>query len=230
MENKNIRNIIIDTDGVIFTLDIANALKKSFPDLDTQGINIIAESILEDDTHIAYSKGELSLEEASERISENLNIKHENLNCTKDSIIQLIEKTNVQVTEGIWELLEKLKAKGVNLYLLPKTGLDLVKRYKKEFPEINEIFGDNIISTAQLKQIDNKEMYIEFFKFTNLDPKESLIVEDEKELIKYAKSTNASAIEFTNIKNLEEKLQEMQLIDGPYVSQYKERESVSQYR
>ncbi len=110
------------------------------------------------------------------------------------------------------ELAEKLKDRGVKIFILSNNFIERADYYKKTFPFIEEFF-DKVYYSWQTGFVKpDPEAYKKLLADNNLKPKECIYFDDSKENIEVAKKLGIKSFLFEGIDNIKRLLKENELI------------------
>ena len=178
--NNHIKTIIFDLGGVLMNLDF----KRSIDALNKTGIKNIDSLIHQSgDKNIIYQYrlGLISTEEFRNLIRQSINVQN---SCVLYCITNRWNKMLIDIPQEKLDFLLELHS-NYTLYLLSNTnelhwqyGLDM---FKYKGLTINDFFDKIFLSFEMHKSKPNRDIYEEIIKETNLNPSETLFIDDSKD-------------------------------------------------
>ena len=184
--NKNIKNIIFDYGNVIFTIDF----KRTQAAFEALGITNIEDYYAHKEHHEIFDqveKGEITAAEFRDgirKVSNHPELTDQQIDDTWNSLL-------IGVPKGNHELLLSLKGKYRTFLLsnINEIHLDYINNYlKKEFNlDGNDGFFEKIYySHLVKKRKPNKEIFEQVLSENNLNPNETLFIDDSPQHLKTA--------------------------------------------
>ena len=137
-----------------------------------------------------------------------------NRNIEDSKFIRLVMDNWYQILtpiEGTVEILRALSYKGYKNYVLSNYQLLAYQNVTKRF-DFFSCFNGGIISYKEKLLKPEKDIYDKLIKKYNIDPKESIFIDDTKENVESAKLLGFKAILFTDPIDLREKLAEYNVL------------------
>jgi HAD superfamily hydrolase (TIGR01509 family) len=201
---KNIKNIIFDLGGVLIEWDPNKFLKEIFKNIEVKELKefgVIHKIRLELD------KGLINNEEAISKI-ENDALKKE-----FQILLDNIENCLIPLDEGVKILNEIKEQKKYNLYILSnyheKFYLNISKKY---YEEIFSKFDGGVIS-YEIKYIKpEKKIYTSLLNKYNLDPRETIFIDDNKDNILMSNKLDIYGILCDNHENVKKELIKLNIL------------------
>jgi putative hydrolase of the HAD superfamily len=184
---QNIKNIIFDYGNVIFTLDF-NRSKQAWADLGIENVDTFYSHKVQDKIFTDFESGDVTAEEFREYIRKIL----DKPQLTAGQIDHAWNSLLVGVPEGNHELLLRLKPK-YRTFLLSNINpihYDHIMNYlKNDFGfEGNEHFFERVYYSHLVgKRKPNTEIFEQVLNENNLNPAETLFIDDSPQNIEAAK-------------------------------------------
>lgn len=193
------KNYIFDLGNVVLILNWDKALEK-YKELNEEEINILRDKVFESEEWLKLDEGVISKPEAI-KIMEN---------AVPDKLKKYCSDIMETWTDGliinneIVELIKSIKEKGYNTYVLSNAPLDIDKYLKDK--NLNTLFDGIILSAFEKLVKPNKAIYELILDRFDLDPKESVFIDDKLENVQAAKNAGIEAFQFDykDIKSLKE--------------------------
>ena len=199
-----IKNIIFDLGNVLLNFKPMVYVNSKIPDKEKS--RQIYEEIFESYEWPMLDRGVITEEEA-------INI-FCNRNIEDSKFIRLVMDNWYQILtpiEGTVEILRALSYKGYKNYVLSNYQLLAYQNVTKRF-DFFSCFNGGIISYKEKLLKPEKDIYDKLIKKYNIDPKESIFIDDTKENVESAKLLGFKAILFTDPIDLREKLAEYNVL------------------
>ncbi|TKB97917.1 HAD family hydrolase [Pedobacter cryophilus] len=183
---QNIKNVIFDYGNVIFTIDF----KRTQAAFNALGINNVESFYAHKTQHPIFNqfeKGEITaaqFRDGIREISEHPNLTDEQIDHTWNSLL-------IGVPKGNHELLLQVKQKYRTFLLsnINEIHLDYINNYLKRQFNIdgNEVFFEKIYYSHLVgKRKPNKEIFEQLLSENNLDPQETLFIDDSPQHLETA--------------------------------------------
>lgn len=188
------KNIVFDIGNVILEFKPMEYLKTKIKDKDI--IPKIYEDIFRSDEWVMLDRGVISEEEAREKII-NRNRKNENeIRLAFDGWYDLLKP----MTESI-EIIKKLKIQGYKVYYLSNFHHYAFNEVTNK-NEFFNIFDGGVVSFKEKLLKPEKEIYIKLLERYNLEPKETIFIDDTLENIRGSEVVDIKGILFENPEKL----------------------------
>ena len=201
-----VKNIIFDLGNVLLNFKPVEYLHTKISN--REKVQQIYEEIFTSEEWLMLDRGVITEEEAVNEICNRSTENSELIRSVMHNWYQLLTPINDTI-----ELLKTLKHEGYRLYVLSNFHLlayeDVTKRY-----EFFKYFEGGIISYKEKLMKPEKDIYNELIKRYEINPKESIFIDDTKENIESASKLGFKAILFTSSKDLREKLIEYNVNTG----------------
>ena len=183
---QNIKNVIFDYGNVIFTIDF-NRTQAAFNALGITNVESFYAHKTQHPIFNQFEKGEITAAEfrnGIREISEHPNLTDEQIDHTWNSLL-------IGVPKGNHELLLKVKEKYRTFLLsnINEIHLDYIQSYlKKEFNiDGNEVFFEKIYYSHLVgKRKPNREIFEQLLSENNLNPNETLFIDDSPQHLETA--------------------------------------------
>ncbi|MFT5871992.1 MAG: epoxide hydrolase-like predicted phosphatase [Clostridium sp.] len=199
-----IKNIVFDLGNVLLSFKPIVYLHTQISD--KAKVQEIYEEIFTSKEWIMLDRGMITEEEAVNEIC--------NRSTENSELIKLIMHNWYRILtpiEDTVEVLKELKNKGYRLYVLSNFHLlayeDVTKRY-----EFFKCFDGDIISYREKLLKPDKDIYDKLIEKYNIEPKESIFIDDTIENIESAAKLKFEAILFINSIDLRKKLMEYNVL------------------
>ena len=196
--HMKMKNIVFDIGNVLVRWAPLEVIKSVFPELEPKDFYRKMYPIW-----IDLSLGKLTEDEAIERY-------HKELGWPKDRLARLMLefKLNQKPLDGSIELLDKLQKLGLNLFSITDNIKELMAYHRKnsEFPKY---FKDIIVSAELGILKPDARIYRYLLDKYNLDPKESVFIDDVQANVEGAIAVGMKAFQFTDYASCEKQLMEL---------------------
>lgn len=193
-----VKNIIFDLGNVLLNFKPVVYLHTKISN--KEKVQQIYEEIFTSEEWLMLDRGVITEEEAVDEICNRSTENSELIRSVMHNWYQLLTPI-----EDTIEVLKELKDKGYKLYVLSNFHLlaykDVTKRYK-----FFTYFDGGIISYKEKLMKPEKDIYDKLIRRYEINPKESIFIDDTQENIESAAKLGFKAILFTNSKDLRRKL------------------------
>jgi putative hydrolase of the HAD superfamily len=184
-----IKNIIFDFGGVL-TAESVNTIAKKYTN------NPKLFNILDNKYNKEWDLGAINIDEYVNKIASGLSIEERLL---IKRIVEIFPKDR-KLNDQMINLIKCLKKHGYKVYLLSNNNIVMYNYFVKS--ELVKIFDGFVISAKVHLIKPNKEIYEYLFNKYNINPQESLFIDDKKENIAGALNCKMDGYVFTNYDNL----------------------------
>ena len=199
-----IKNIIFDLGNVLLNFKPMVYVNSKIPDKEKS--KQIYKEIFESYEWAMLDRGVITEEEAI-NIFCNRNMEDsKSIRLVMDNWYQLLTPI-----EGTIEILRVLNSAGYKNYVLSNYQLLAFQNVTKRF-DFFSCFDGGIISYKEKLLKPEKDIYDKLIKKYNIDPKESIFIDDTKENVESAKLLGFKTILFTDSIDLREKLAEYNVL------------------
>lgn len=198
-----IRNIIFDLGQVLFTFQPKNYLNKHYSN---DRCNILMKEIFREREWKSLDRGTSSPKEAIDSILSRGKVNKEeveHLIKNRDSFIAPIDEN--------LSLLEVIKDNGYNLYILSNFHQDLFYSFYDNIPLLHLFDGKIISSDVQLLKPE-PEIYNLLLKKYQLDPSETLFIDDTASNIKAANAFGIKGVHLRSPHLLKKELEDLEIL------------------
>ena len=191
-----IRNIIFDLGNVLFSWKPEEYLKRNnYP---SEKIEVLFSDIFRSEEWLLLDNGDLSIEEASERISSKSTLKKDEISLAFDQRIEILHPLENNIN-----LLPKLKERGFRLYYLSNFEKDLFHEVQ-EIYNFFKLFDGGIISAEVRLSKPDTRIYKTLLKKYHLKSGESLFIDDLHDNVLGARESGIRAIHLDYPEKLSE--------------------------
>ncbi|MFD1255962.1 HAD family hydrolase [Mucilaginibacter terrae] len=185
---QNIKNIIFDYGNVIFSIDFAR-VQHSLKALGISNVDEFFGHLQQDPIFDAFDRGQISADVFRDRIRE----KAGNSNLTNDEIDASWNSILVGIAEGNHELLLQLKGKYRTFLLsnINEIHYNFIMKYLKEdfgFDNNDHLFEKVYYSHFTGKRKPEISIFEQVLYENNLNPSETLFIDDSPQHLESAKS------------------------------------------
>ena len=174
------KNIIFDFGNVIITFNEDEIIEKYTKDPKEK--EFLVKNVINSPEWVGYGlldTGYLSKEHAADIINDRTNSEYKDL--VKNFLVD--HHNHMYIQEGIIDVIKNLKEKGYKIYMLSNTTEDC---YEKHIKNIEYLF-DGIVLSYRIHCIKpNNAIYEELINKYNLNPEESLFIDDREDNVKTA--------------------------------------------
>lgn len=203
MKSGLIKNVVFDIGNVFVRWSPLEIIRLTFGDLDKP--EQLAISIFQSEIWMNLNKGLISEKEA--KVQYQICNDLTELDC--ETLFYYIKQTQILVF-GTVDLLKRVKAAGYNVYALTDNVHEIVD-YLNEQYNFWTLFDGKIVSADVGALKPQPEIYQALFSQYNLEPEESVFIDDMLRNIEGANSVGMSAIEFKNVHQCEKALKDFGL-------------------
>jgi len=193
-----IKNIIFDLGNVLLNFNPLEYLSKEIPE--KKYAHQIHEVIFKSEEWLMLDRGVITESEAIERICNKNKVKCQLIRELMDNWYQILTPI-----EGAVEVLEELKRKGYRTYFLSNFHLlafeDVTRRYA-----FFKNFDGGIVSYKEKLMKPEKDIYDKLMTTYEINPQESIFIDDTRENIEAATKLGFETILFTTDRELRERL------------------------
>lgn len=199
-----IKNIVFDIGNVLLYFKPLEFLEKHFGD--GKLINILIDEIFKTKEWLMLDRGTITEEEATKRFCQR-NPQYEK------PIKKVMESWKNMLTpiESSVELFYEIKKKGYNTYILSNYQIAAFDKIYKENDFFREF--DGMVISAKIKLLKpEREIYEYLLEKFQLNPKETLFIDDSKENILAAKKLGIDGIYLKEPSILRQKLEEKNIL------------------
>lgn len=149
---------------------------------------------------IDLNLGKLTTKEA-------INLYHQQLNIPLTELENLMREFCIAQTKipGSHELLQELKEMGTNLYAITDNIKEIIT-YHKSHSNFLHYFKDIVVSADVGILKPDKKIYQYLLDRNNIDPAESVFIDDIEKNVEGAKQVGMQAFQFTDAKSCRKKL------------------------
>lgn len=194
------KNVIFDLGNVLLSFKPMVYLNSKIPDEDKS--KQIYEQIFASEEWLMLDRGVITEEEAINKIC--------NRNTEDSELIRLVMDNWYQLLtpiEGTVDILKELSCKGYKNYVLSNFHLLAYEDVTKRF-DFFRYFDGGVISYEEKLMKPEKDIYDKLIRKYNIDPKETLFIDDSIENVESAKKLGLEGILFVNSKDLRKTLVE----------------------
>lgn len=191
------KNIIFDLGNVLLSFNPKDYLKSKISE---DRIDNVYKAIFQSEEWIMLDRGTITEKDAINRIIERNNTYRDDINLAFKDWYDILRPI-----EDAVEVLTKLKKNGYNIYYLSNF-------HELAFKEVTtknnffELFDGGVVSYAEKLIKPEEEIYKLILKRYNLNPKETIFIDDTKSNVDGASKLGIKAIFLDNPKKLRENL------------------------
>lgn len=194
-----IKNVIFDLGNVLLSYDPRGYLEKKYDD--EKLINKLFNSVFKSEEWVELDRGSISQQEAVEILTERHGFGSELSDIFKDW------REILQPIKGSIEILEKLKDRGYNLYVLSNFHLEAFK-VVSNYKFFNNF--DGLVISAEINAVKPEpEIYRYLLANYAISPEETVFIDDMKANLLGAENFGIKTIRFKNPVQLRGDLQEL---------------------
>ncbi|MDO4948677.1 MAG: HAD family phosphatase [Bacteroidales bacterium] len=193
---KTIKNIIFDFGKVLVDFDSAQLIQRICPEKERQ--EILTRIVEEPDFIDRCDKGEQSMDE----IIRDMRHLYPDFAQEFEEYNKRYSEEVTGETEGMRELLSRLKQQGYHLYGL-SNWCSKVTEVIQEYHELFSLLEGYVISSEERVIKPDAEIYKRLLRKFNLTSEECLFVDDKPQNIEAARKLGMHGIVFTNAQQLE---------------------------
>jgi len=193
---KSIKNIIFDLGNVIINIDPNLTLQK-FRELGVENFSEKYTLMRQNDVFDRLDTGKITISEFRQAVRD-----FSNLNLTDELIDEAWCAMLLDFPEKNVELLRKLRIEGYKLFLLSNTNelhIDHYRKYMKQLfgrDLLNELFDRTFYSHEIGFRKPNRDAYEYVLKTENLDPAETLFIDDLEHNVIGARKTGINSYHY----------------------------------
>lgn len=199
---KKIKNIIFDLGGVLFPISGQTTLNE-FANNGVKDVLGKYKLLIDNDLFYNFETGKVSNEVFRKGINELFEVQLSDRifdHCWNSMIVSYSEKNN--------PFLEKLKAKGYNLYILSNTNAIHVEYLEPMAKWREGLFTKKYYSQQIHLRKPDRECFEYVIRDAEINPEETLFIDDRPENIAGAESCGIKTINLTDINDLYERVEE----------------------
>ena len=191
------KNIIFDLGNVLLSFNPKDYLKSKISE---DRIDNVYKAIFQSEEWVMLDRGTITEKDAINRIIERNNTYRDDINLAFKDWYDILRPI-----EDAVEVLTKLKKNGYNIYYLSNF-------HELAFKEVTtknnffELFDGGVVSYAEKLIKPEEEIYKLILKRYNLNPKETIFIDDTKSNVDGASKLGIKAIFLDNPKKLRENL------------------------
>ena len=196
----NIKNIIFDLGGVILNINPDLTLT-AFEQLGCSNFNELYSQFKQTELFDRYEMGLISTSDFRNELKNKLPV-----NLSDEQIDEAWNKLLLDFPEERIELIQKLKRR-YRTFLLSNTNEMHYKKYTKDFRkqfgfELNSLFEKTYYSFKKNMKKPDGKFFIKIIEANNLNPNETLFIDDTEIHIKSAQKTGIQTFHLTNGKTI----------------------------
>lgn len=196
-----INNVIFDIGNVLVVYKPLEVVSKLFPDRTDH--QILTEQIFKSQTWLDLNLGKLTEQEANIIYSTVTGLKLSELTLLMQSI-----KESLNPVEGSFELLNRLYQANVKLYALTDNVKEIMVYLRERYSFWDYFLG--VVVSAEVKVLKPaKEIYLHLLNTYELNPNESVFIDDLPRNIEGARSVGMQGIVFDDAISCEQELRKL---------------------
>ena len=179
-----IKNIVFDLGGVIITLDIEESMNR-YKNIGLKNINDLLDPYHQKGLFLDLEEGKISKQEFYDKVREFTKPTN-----TDEDILQAMLGFVKEISDDKFEIIEKLQAKGFNIYLLSNTNsllMDWAFEQKFKGKHIKEYFTKMYMSYQIGHCKPSKAIYDFLINDSKIIPAETLFIDDGEKNISMGK-------------------------------------------
>ena len=203
MKSTSIKNVVFDIGNVIVRWAPLEIIRLTFGnDRDHQEL---AKAIFQSDTWMDLNKGFISEEEAKVRYQTSLGLS--DLECER--LFYYVKHTQLQIFGSV-DLVKRVKASGYNVYALTDNVHEIVAYLKSTYSFWSLFEGATVSADLGLLK-PQAAIYQALLKQNDIEPSETVFIDDMPYNVEGAKAEGIAAIQFENAAQCEEALKALGL-------------------
>jgi HAD superfamily hydrolase (TIGR01509 family) len=194
----NVRNVVFDVGGVLLEWNPASTIAELYPDQATQAV--IRQQMFDHADWHEFDRGTLSFEAAIQHFA-----KQTGRSPDETRALIIATRKSLRPIAGTVQLVEKLAAAGVHLYLLsnmPVSTFEYLVQHHKFFAHFKRL----VISGAILLVKPEPAIYKHLVEQTGIVPAESVFIDDLLKNVIAAQECGFHAIQFADPATCREQL------------------------
>lgn len=198
-----IKNIVFDIGNVLVKWDPLFIISQAFPDASNP--KFLQDNIFKSATWLDLNLGKITEQQSILEYHKNLGIDLPDL----QNLMQAI-KDSMDLVDGTYEILDKIKNQGYNLYALTNNTNEIVSYLKKRYGL--EKFFKSIVSSSEVGlRKPNLDIYRHLLEAHKLSAHETLFIDDHLPNLAPAESLGIRVLLFENINQLRSDLSTMDI-------------------
>lgn len=201
---KKIDNVVFDIGNVLVKWSPQEVMQRTFGDLPE--VEELSRQIFQHETWISLNVGAMTEEEAKAIYIDALGLSRKQI----DSFFYHIKDTQ-DLIDGSVNLLEKLAAAGYGLYALTD-NIDEIVAYLKERYTFWKYFRHVTVSSEVHCMKPHPEIFHMMLSHNDLDPEQTVFIDDMSLNIEGAQSVGISTVQFTSAAQCASELKNLGLV------------------
>ncbi|EGR1221253.1 TPA: HAD family hydrolase [Vibrio parahaemolyticus] len=203
MESSQIKNVVFDVGNVLVRWSPPEIVRLTFGhSVDAEQM---AKRLFSNKIWLDLNKGLISEEEVIHRYQQELDLTAEECCC----FFYYVKQTQIQLFGSV-ELLQKVKQAGYGVYALTDNVVEIVEHLKSTY-NFWPLFDGAIVSAEVELLKPQPEIYQALLSRYDLNPSETVFLDDMPYNVEGAKQVGMAAIQFENASQCESELKEMGL-------------------
>jgi putative hydrolase of the HAD superfamily len=185
-----ITNVVFDIDNVLVKWDPKKVVSLTFPEV--KDVINFTDKIIESQIWKDLRLGKVTEREAINRLSKEFDIRTNIF----EEFMRHLKVTQVPIPGSI-ELLDKVYNKGFHLYALTNNIKEVISYFQSRYDFLSYFIG--VVSSSDIGVLKpTKEIYKHLLDTYELNPHETIFIDDLDKNIDGAKEVGINAIKFTN--------------------------------
>ncbi len=191
-----IKNIIFDLGNVLFKFNPLEYLRGKFDN--EVVIQKIQKEIFSSEEWIMLDRGGITEAEAISRICSRNEENAKFIKLTMDNWYEMLTPI-----EEVVEVLKELKVRGYNIYYLSNFHMLAFENITKRY-DFLKVFDGGVVSYEEKLLKPEEEIYVRLVEKYNLNPEESVFIDDTAANVEAAKKLGFQGIHFNSVIDLKD--------------------------
>ncbi|MEM8581313.1 MAG: HAD family phosphatase [Pseudomonadota bacterium] len=129
-----------------------------------------------------------------------------------EAYVSLYTRTVKDRIEGTWDILDRLKAAGIEVHAITNWSAETWPEGLKVQPRLAKVFGVTVVSGEEGVMKPDARIFHVLCARAGLEPSECVFIDDGPHNVEGAKASGMDGIHFTGVEALEESLRERGLL------------------
>ena len=183
-------NIVFDLGGVVFNWQPDAIIKSIFEDLETQ--DLVRKEVFEHSDWVELDRGTITLEQAIDRGATRTGLASQDI----ERLLNAVPRFLTPIDQTI-DLIRQLRSTTTRLFVLSNMHLASIAYLEQQY-KIWEMFDGIVISSRIQKVKPEIQIYEHLLNLYQLNPSETIFIDDMQENLEAASSVGIQTIRFVD--------------------------------